>query len=81
MIELRLFRASVAAPTISVGIVGLRKSSRAELFDGAFPDTEMGCVLRERHSDPESHQPLLCDKAVQSATAAFRVGDVDGISH
>lgn len=80
MIELHIFRAPAVAPATPAGIVGSCKSSRAELFGGALPDTETGCVLSERHSNLESHQPLLCDKAVQFAAAALRMVDVGRIS-
>lgn len=33
-------------------------SSCAELCTGALPNTEMGYVLSERYSGPESHQRL-----------------------
>ncbi|MBB3060869.1 hypothetical protein [Microbulbifer rhizosphaerae] len=72
MIESRLFRTPAVVPATPTG-------SCAELFGGALPDTETDCVLSERHSDLESHQPFLCDKAVQLATA-LRMGDVGRIS-
>lgn len=58
MRESRLHRAPAAVPAFRAAAIEPRNSSCAELYTGALPDVEMGYVLSECCSDPESHQSL-----------------------